>query len=122
MLRTDAKRKGWNARRPFLEVAPDPAASPNRTVMRYYVMVMQSITIRFPDEVAAIARAESETQGESINQFVVEAVADAIARRRARRALARMEKRRDSMTAAGRVAAPSEPMIRQLREGVGRRD
>jgi hypothetical protein len=54
--------------------------------------------------------------------FVVEAVVAAIARRRARRALARMAKRRDRMTAAGRVAAPSEPMIRQLREGAGRRD
>ncbi len=85
-------------------------------------MVMHNITIRFPDELAANARAESETEGESMNQFVVEAVAAAIARRRARRALARMEKRRDGMTAAGRVAAPSEPLIRQLREGVGRRD
>jgi hypothetical protein len=83
---------------------------------------MHSITIRFPDEVAADARTESETEGESINQFVVEAVAAAVAMRRARRALARMAKRRDSMAAAGRVAAPSEPMIRQLREGAGRRD
>lgn len=83
---------------------------------------MHSITIRFPDQVAAEARAESETEGESINQFVVEAVAAAIVRRRARRALARMAKRRDRMTATGRVAAPSEPMIRELREGEGRRD
>jgi hypothetical protein len=83
---------------------------------------MHSITIRFPDDVAADARAESEAEGESINQFVVEAVTTAIARRQARRALARMAKRRDRMTAAGRVAAPSEPVIRQLREGLGRRD
>jgi hypothetical protein len=83
---------------------------------------MHSITIRFPDELATDARAESETAGESINQFVVEAVAEAIGRRRARRALARMAKRRDRMTADGRVAAPSEPMIRELREGTGRRD
>jgi hypothetical protein len=83
---------------------------------------MHSITIRFPDEVAADVRAESEADGESINQFVVEAVAAALAKRRARRALARMGKRRDRMTAAGRVGAPSEPIIRQLREGAGRRD
>jgi hypothetical protein len=89
--------------------------------MRYHGMVMHNITVRFPDHVAADARAESDADGESINQFVVEAVAAAVARRRARRALARMEKRRDRMTAAGRVAAPSEPMIRQLREGAGRR-
>jgi hypothetical protein len=72
--------------------------------------------------VAAGARVESEADGESINQFVVEAVAAAIATRRARRALARMEKRRERMTAAGRVSAPSEPMIRELRKGAGRRD
>jgi hypothetical protein len=83
---------------------------------------MTSITIRFPDEVVADARSVSEAHGESINQFVVEAVAAAIARRRARNALARMEKRRIRMSAAGQVAAPSEPMIRQLREGSGRRD
>lgn len=83
---------------------------------------MTSITIRFPEQVMADARTESEEDGESINQFVVEAVVAAIDRRRARRALARMAKRRDRMTAAGRVAAPSEPMIRQLREGTGRRD
>jgi hypothetical protein len=85
-------------------------------------VVVQGITIRFPDDVAADARAESAADGESIDQFVVEAVAAAIASRRARRALARMEERRDRMTAAGRVAAPSEPMIRRLREGAGRRD
>jgi len=78
---------------------------------------MDSITIRFPDEVAADVRAESESQGESIDQFVVEAVAAAIAMRRARRALARMEERRTRMAAAGRAAPPSEAMIRQLREG-----
>jgi hypothetical protein len=83
---------------------------------------MLSITIRFPDEVAADARAESESEGESINQFVVEAVAAAVARRRARRALASMARRRDQMTAAARIAPPSEPTIRQLREGGGRRD
>ncbi len=83
---------------------------------------MHSITIRFPDQVAADARAESETEGESINQFVVEAVAAAIVRRRARRALARMTRRRDRMTATGRVAPPSESMIRDLREGKDRRD
>lgn len=83
---------------------------------------MHSITIRFPDQVAADARAESETEGESINQFVVEAVAAAIVRRRARRALARMTRRRDRMMATGRVAPPSESMIRDLREGKDRRD
>ncbi len=83
---------------------------------------MHSITIRFPDELAADARAESEAEGESINQFVVEAVAAAIARGRARRALGRMAKRRHRMTEEGRVSAPSESMIRELREGTGRRD
>lgn len=63
---------------------------------------------------------KSETEGESINQSVVEAVAAAIVWRRARRALARMAERRDRMIAAGRVAAPSESVIRQLREGAGR--
>ncbi len=83
---------------------------------------MRVITIRFPDELAADARTESETEGESINQFVVHAVADTIKRRRAQRALHNMAKRRASMKAAGRVAPPSEALIRQLREGVDRRD
>jgi hypothetical protein len=85
-------------------------------------MVMHSITIRFPDDVAEDARAESEASGESINQLVVEAVRATIARRRTRSALARMAKRRDRMTAEGRVAPPSETIIRRLREGEGRRD
>lgn len=83
---------------------------------------MLSTTIRFPDDVAAEARAESLTEGESMNQFVVDAVTEAIARRRALRALANMASRRRRMTAEARVSAPSEPMIRQLREGTGRRD
>jgi hypothetical protein len=83
---------------------------------------MRAITIRFPDEVADEVRNESETGGESVNQFVVDAVADAIGRRRAQRALRNMSERHARMKAAGQVAPPSEPMIRELREGVGRRD
>ena len=86
------------------------------------MMNMLSITIRFPDDVAAEARAESQTEGESMNQFVVDAVTEAIARRRALRAVANMARRRHRMIAEARVSAPSEPMIRQLREGTGRRD
>lgn len=85
-------------------------------------MAMHSITIRFPDEVAADARAESEADGESINQFVVEAVAVAVRKRQARRALARMAKRRDHMVATARLGEPSEPVIRRLREGIDRRE
>jgi hypothetical protein len=86
------------------------------------VVVMRAITIRFPDDVAGEARSESETAGESVNQFVVEAVADAISRRRARRGLRNMSERHARMKDAGRVAPPSEDLIRDLREDVGRRD
>ncbi len=82
---------------------------------------MQAITIRFPDEVVARAREESEAEGASINQFVVDAVSDAAQRRRAYRALARSKERLARMTAAGQTSPPSEPMLRELREGTGRR-
>lgn len=82
---------------------------------------MRAITIRFPDNLATDAQAESKSSGESINQFVLDAVADAVERRRARRALGRMSQRLDAMRAAGRVARGSEPLIREFREGRGRR-
>jgi uncharacterized protein (DUF1778 family) len=82
---------------------------------------MQSITIRFPDEVVARAREESEAEGASVNQFVVDAVSEAAQRRRAYRALARSKERLARMTAAGQISPPSEPMLRELREGTGRR-
>ena len=85
-------------------------------------MAMRAITIRFPDDLAEEARSESETGGESVNQFVVDAVADAVSRRRAERALRNMSERHARMKGAGQIAPPSEPLIRELREGVGRRD
>jgi hypothetical protein len=91
-------------------------------VARYHHLVMHAITIRFPDDLAAEARAESEAVGESINQFVIEAVAAAIKMRHANRALQSMAERRARMTASGRVGSASEPLVRELREGIGRRD
>lgn len=82
---------------------------------------MRAITIRFPDELASDAQLESRSAGESINQLVVDAVAEALDRRRANRALARMSERIGRMREQGRVGAPSEPLIRKLREGHGRR-
>jgi hypothetical protein len=82
---------------------------------------MRAITIRFPEDLATDAQAESKSSGESINQFVLGAVADAVERRRARRALDRMSKRLDVMRSAGRVVRGSEPLIREFREGSGRR-
>lgn len=82
---------------------------------------MRAITIRFPDDLATDAQTESRSSGESINQLVVGAVAEALNRRRARRALGRMSKRLDGMRSDGRVASASEPLIRDLREGRGRR-
>lgn len=83
---------------------------------------MTTITIRFPDEVADGVRAESEAAGVSINQLVVEAVAEAIKRHRMQRALVSMARRRARMRAEGRITSDSVEMIRQLREGIGRRD
>ncbi|MBO0704261.1 MAG: hypothetical protein J2P39_02975 [Candidatus Dormibacteraeota bacterium] len=82
---------------------------------------MQAVTIRFPEDLAAGARSESEAGGQSMNQFVVDAVADAVARRRAQRALRNMSERHARMKAAGQVSPPSEPLLRDLREGIGRR-
>ena len=82
---------------------------------------MRAITIRFPDNLATDAQSESQAAGESINQLVVDAVAAALDRRRANRALARMCERIERMRQQGRVGKPSEPLIRKLREGHGRR-
>lgn len=82
---------------------------------------MRAITIRFPEDLATEAQAESTSSGESINQFVLDAVAEAVERRVARRALQRMSRRLETMRAAGRVGDGSEPLIRELREGSGRR-
>ncbi|MDR0357997.1 MAG: hypothetical protein LBJ87_00830 [bacterium] len=82
---------------------------------------MRAVTIRFPEDLVVEARSESEAGGQSVNQFVVEAVADAITRRRAERALRNMSERHARMKAAGQVSPPSEPLIRELREGLGRR-
>ncbi|MFN2569837.1 MAG: hypothetical protein ABR564_09605 [Candidatus Dormibacteria bacterium] len=84
--------------------------------------MVHAITIRLPEAVAIQARSESDAAGESINQFVVEAIADAIRRRQAQRSLGNMARRRAAMQAQGRVAPPSEPLIRQLRDGSGRHD
>ena len=81
---------------------------------------MRAITIRFPDDLANDARSESRSAGESMNQLVVEAVAEALDRRRRNRAVARMSERVGRMLQEGRVGSPSEPLIRELREGGGR--
>lgn len=80
---------------------------------------MRVITVRFPDDLAVDVKGESEAEGGSINQFVVEAVAEAVRRRRAGRALHSMARRRARMRAEGRVGEPSESSIRELLRVLG---
>jgi hypothetical protein len=85
----------------------------------------EAMNVRFPADVMAQLRAESETTRESVNQIVVEAVAAEIQRRQTERALrdihelgARLQARART---TGRWAPDSTDMIRELRESDDRR-
>lgn len=78
-------------------------------------------TIRFPAGVLRRAR-EVKEQGESINEFVVEAVEKEIARREGLAAIVEVRGIRERVRARYGVHPDSVPLIRALREGEGRRD
>jgi hypothetical protein len=96
--------------------------------MRWYqevAPVREAINVRFPAELMARLRAESEARRESVNQIVVAAVEAELRRSQAERALqdilelgARLQ---DRARSTGRWAPDSTDMIRDLREGTDRR-
>jgi hypothetical protein len=82
--------------------------------------VREAVTIRFPQDVLALAR-RVKARDESLNEFVVNAVEDVARRRRTREALDAMRALRERIAARGGVRSDSTQLIRELREGIGRR-
>jgi hypothetical protein len=81
----------------------------------------EALTVRFPPEVLAKAR-EIKSDRESLNDFVVEAVDREVRRRQGFEAFAEILRIREEIETETGVQPDSRPMIRELREGIGRRD
>jgi len=80
----------------------------------------EAVTIRFPEDVLALAK-RVKAPDESLNEFVVHAVEDVARRRRTREALDAITELRGRIAARTRLQSDSTALIRQLRDGVGRR-
>ncbi|MBA2372015.1 MAG: YlcI/YnfO family protein [Candidatus Limnocylindria bacterium] len=80
----------------------------------------EAVTIRFPEDVLALAK-RVKAPDESLNEFVVHAVEDVARRRRTREALDAMTELRGRIAARTGLQSDSTALIRQLRDGVGRR-
>ncbi|MBI4491460.1 MAG: hypothetical protein HY690_01550 [Chloroflexi bacterium] len=81
----------------------------------------EALTIRFPIEVLARARGVKEDR-ESLNDLVVGAVEREVRRREVLRVLAEIDRIREQIVARTGLQPSSVPLIRELREGIGRRD
>ena len=80
----------------------------------------EALTIRFPEEVLALAK-RVKAPDESLNEFVVRAVEDVARRRRTREALDAMRDLRQRIATRTGIQSDSTTLIRELREGIGRR-
>jgi hypothetical protein len=81
----------------------------------------EALTIRFPAALLTTAKA-IKGEGESLNELVVGAVEREIRRRHALQAYEEVLRLREAIKASSGPQADSGPLIRSLREGVGRRD
>jgi len=81
----------------------------------------EALTIRFPQELLDGVR-ESKTNGESLNDLVVSAVEKEVRRRQALRLHAEIVAMNERIRARTGEQPSSVPLIRELREGIGRRD
>lgn len=79
----------------------------------------EALTIRFPHRILVKAR-EIKTDRESLNEFVVDAVEREIQRRQGLAAYDEILRVREEIRAESGVQPDSTPMIRELREGIGR--
>ena len=79
-----------------------------------------AVTIRFPSDVLDRAR-RVKTARESFNEFVVAAVDREARRRAALKTLDEIDELRERIAARTGIQPDSTPLIRQLREGIGRR-
>ena len=79
-----------------------------------------AITVRFPREL--LEQAKTVVNGrQSFNDFVVRAVEQEVRRRRATEIMAEIDQLREEIKAKHGLLPDSVPLIRQLREGIGRR-
>ncbi|CAN5220848.1 hypothetical protein BH18CHL2_BH18CHL2_10520 [soil metagenome] len=88
--------------------------------MVHPTMTREALTIRFPAEVLEHAR-RYKTADQSLNDFVVTSVEREARRRQMAQALDALDENRERIAARAGVLPDSTPMIRQLREGIGRR-
>lgn len=80
-----------------------------------------AMTVRFPPELLDETR-EFRKEGESLNQFIVTAVANEVKYRRGKRAIENINEIRERVRAVSGNHPDATPLIRELREGIGRRD
>jgi hypothetical protein len=84
------------------------------------MVAREAVTIRFPEEVLARARA---TKGhESFNEYVVEAVDREARRRQGLSVYAEILRIREEIEKESGIQPDSRPMIRDLRDGIGHDD
>ena len=80
-----------------------------------------SFTVRLPTELASRAKA-TKTKDESLNDVVLSAVEREVRRRELEQLLEDVDRLRDEIKAEHGILPNSVPLIRSLREGIGRRD
>ena len=80
-----------------------------------------AVTVRFPRELMERARA-LENGGGSFNDLVVKALEREVRMRHAREVGKRIDELRERTRREFGLLSDSTPVIRQLREGIGRRD
>ncbi len=81
----------------------------------------QALTVRFPSALLGLAKGV-RNDGESLNDVIVKAVDREIRRRRGLHALDEIDRIREQVKQESGIQPDSTPMIRELREGIGRRE
>lgn len=81
----------------------------------------EAITVRLPSELATEAR-EAKDERESLNDLVVAALEREVRRRRGLKAYEEIVRLSDEIFRERGVQPDSQPLIRALRDGEGRRD
>lgn len=80
-----------------------------------------AITVRLPDELLAEAR-EAKSERESLNDLVVEALEHEVRRRQGWKAYEEIGRLSEKIFRERGAQPDSQPLIRALRDGEGRRD
>ncbi|MBI2911461.1 MAG: hypothetical protein HYY05_04905 [Chloroflexi bacterium] len=84
-------------------------------------MQRDAVTIRLPNDLLCRAK-EAKNEGESLNDLVVSALEREVRRRQGLQVLEEIRRLRDEIEAKHGLHPSSVPLIRALREGVGRRE